>query len=99
MAPRRRNSGRTAAQPPSTGLSPRYRVLVYELTSEEQHCVMDHTGECFIAAVGSRERPPSVTDCNIGRAGLPRMLDDLALTISDVLAQGDDPSPTGWVRR
>ncbi len=39
-----------------------------------------------------------MTDRNIGRAGPPRMLNDLALTIADVLAQGDDPSLTGWVR-
>jgi hypothetical protein len=51
------------------------------------------------ALSGNSEGPFDVTDCRIGHAGQPRMLNDLALTISDVLAEGDDPSPMRWVNR
>ena len=37
-------------------------------------------------------------DCHIGRPGR-RDAHDRALTIWDVLAEGGDPSLTGWVRR
>jgi hypothetical protein len=99
MARSHRTAGRPADQPPPPGSRPRYQVLVYELIGDERCCIMDLTGVSFIGAVGNPAGPFDVTDCQIGRAGPPRMLNDLALTIADVLADGGNPSPTGCVRR